>query len=323
VKYTLHQVLAQLPARDAKRIENAVRLINRQAIGSERYRTHVESWSKDDKSPVTVADLLHQTQVQQMIAGHFPTDGLISEEPRDMQEKVLDEAVKISEEFYGQIIKPEIAHVPESGDVTWILDPIDGTKGYLAGRYYAIAIGYFREGLPHFGAMAVPHASRAETNAIDNSIAFAVAGHGAWIGSVVEDGELMFEALKTQRDDLKPPFRVAVSLEHAGALGKAVESGELEAVKLDSQAKYLAVAANVLDAYLRQSRDDGGIDQTWDHMPGALIALEAGCTVSSFDGSVVRIEASPTIRFNGGMMCHRGRPDGPVGNAVRSLLDSR
>ena len=316
----LEQIVTQFPAEDARRITHALALMNVQAIGSEKYREDVKSWTKEDKSPVTVADLLHQSQVQQMLADHFRGDGLVCEEPRAMQEQVIEEAAQVSGKYYGSKLRPEIHTLAPEAEVTWMLDPIDGTKGYLAGRYYAIALGYFRNGEPYFGAMAVPHAPRAEKTRVDNAIAFAVKGKGAWIGTVSEDKRLEFEPLRTQQDNFTSPYRIAVSLEHGGGLTDAMKSGEVEIAKMDSQAKYLAVAANEMDAYLRKSRGDGGTDVTWDHMPGALIALEAGCTVASFDGSPVEFKPQGIVRFNGGMMCFRGPANGALGQVVNRIV---
>lgn len=319
---SLDEILAPLAPRDAERIAAAIRLVNLQALGSERYREEVQCWTKDDKSPVTVADLLHQTMVQHLLHERFPEDGMICEESPAMQEQVLDEAVGVARKHYGIELRREIVTVPERGSITWMLDPIDGTKGYLAGRYYAIAIGYYHGDQPAFGAMAVPHAPRAEPTRIDNAIAFAVRGVGAWMGQVSEDGEPQFERLVAENAAIEPPFRVALSLEHGGSTGKAAEASALKTVKLDSQAKYLAVAANEIDAYLRQCRNDGGTDATWDHMPGALIALEAGCDVGSFDFSPVEFLPDPVVRFQRGMVCYRGGRQGAVAEAIERLLST-
>ncbi len=315
----LADIVSAFDPQTARRIESAIGLIARQAVGSERYRQHVESWTKDDKSPVTVADLLHQSQVQQMLADEFPGDGLISEEPRSMQEQVVEQASRVSREFYGQELRPEIADVPDSGRVTWILDPIDGTKGYLAGRYYAIAIGFFVDGAPVFGAMAVPHSPRAERTEIDNKVAFAVVGKGAWIADVAENGELGFERLDGGSGASARPWKVAVSLEHGGGVADAFKD-TFAPVRMDSQAKYLGVAAGAIDAYLRKSRDDGGTDVTWDHMPGMVIAREAGCTVRSFGSGAADPKPERVIRFDGGMICHRGGRDSELATALDRLV---
>jgi len=318
----LETILGNLPEEERSRIQAALTLMNRQGIGSERYREHVQSWTKSDKSPVTVADLLHQSQAQELLADRFPEDGLICEEPRSMQEQVVEKASEVSGKFYKQPLRAEINERPESGHFTWILDPIDGTKGYLAGRYYAIAFGYFLDGRPRFGAMAVPHSPHAEATAIDNRIAFAVAGEGAWIADISEDNPLQFEPLKTDHSTLAVPFKIAVSLEHGGGIAEGL-GDRLQVVKMDSQAKYLGVAANAIDAYLRKSRDDGGTDATWDHMPGILIAQEAGALVRSFAGGGVQPGPQPVIDLGGGVMAHRGTGGDELDRTLQEIVDGR
>ncbi len=107
-----------------------------------------------------------------------------------------------------------------------------------------------------------------------------------------------------------PTLRVAVSLAHGGDLVARLESLEgLEVEKLDSQAKYVAVAAGEIDGYLRSARDDGQSDVVWDHMPAALVAQEAGCRVCHFDGEPVGFEPVETVQFRGGVICCRGSQD--------------
>jgi 3'-phosphoadenosine 5'-phosphosulfate (PAPS) 3'-phosphatase len=116
-------------------------------------------------------------------------------------------------------------------------------------------------------------------------------------------------------------IRVAVSLAHGGPLADRLRStAGIEVLELDSQAKYLAVAAGDIDAYLRAARDDGKSDLLWDHLPGALIAGEAGCTVRHFDGSPVEFEPREAIPFRGGVVCLRERVNGRVSRIVGELI---
>jgi 3'-phosphoadenosine 5'-phosphosulfate (PAPS) 3'-phosphatase len=302
-----------------RRIAAALRLMALQARGSERLRAEATAWIKEDRTPVTIADLLHQAQVQQMIAANFAGDGLVCEEPRSMQEETAEEAAAVSRDVYGMPMSVELADVPDSGRVCWMLDPIDGTKGYIGGRHYAIALGYFVDGEPFFGAMAAPHSGGDDGLAISAALAFAVKGMGAWICKDADPENLAFEPLKTPPEP-GPNIKVAISLAHSGALGARLEAmGNIEIVKLDSQAKYLAVATGDIDIYMRQSRNDGQPDVTWDHMPGALIATEAGCTVSQFNGEPFDLRPQPIIKFQRGFLCHRGKPNGPIGDLASEL----
>ena len=320
----LDAVLADLPGDRRDRIVRALELMRRQSIGSERYRHRAVAIEKKDKSPVTVADLLHQMQLQQLIADNFPSDGLICEEPRSMQLQILEEAMEVSRVDYGLGLSKEVAELPEAGDIVWLFDPIDGTKGYLAGRYYAIALGLFVDGLPYFSAMAVPPSPTDHNMSIDGALAFAINGRGSWIGSIgsaeSRDTPMEFQPIR-RRTIEEGPVKVAISLEHGKFCERLDKLGEIELVKLDSQAKYLAVATGDIDLYVRERRDDGYPDVMWDHMPGGLIASESGCAIKHFTGDPVEFEPQRIVRFEGGVICHGGSADDRIGQAVSIFFE--
>ena len=171
--------------------------------------------------------------------------------------------------------------------------------------------------------MAAPTGPKCLPLRINGTLAFAVKGKGAWIAKSRLDQPLCFERLNTQEQDIKRPYRIAVSLEHSGELGQNLSQREdVKIIKLDSQAKYLAVAAGDLDAYIRESRKDGHPDVTWDHLPGAVIAQEAGCSVHQFGGGPLNFLPQSRIDYGWGVICYRGRPDGPMADLVTQLTGS-
>jgi 3'-phosphoadenosine 5'-phosphosulfate (PAPS) 3'-phosphatase len=270
---------------------------------------------------VTVVDLLHQTQVQQLLRREFPGDALLCEEPRNLQERHAVEAAELSRTICGLEVDATFDELPTAGERVWVLDPIDGTKGFLGGRYFALALACFVAGVPRFALMAVPGGNPEHPLGIDRSIAFAIAGGGAWISPVVEGREPEWRSLAAPQPARSGPLRVAVSLAHGGPLAARLRATSgVEVVELDSQAKYLAVAAGDIDAYLRAARDDGRSDLLWDHLPGGLVAREAGCAVRHFDGSPVVYEPREAIAFRGGVVCWRERDGDRVEQTVAELL---
>ena len=111
----LQDILKDLDQPLYHRIDKALELMNRQALGSERFREDVKVWTKDDRTPVSVADLLHQSQVQQMIAENFPDDGLVCEEPETLQAEVIEEASAASQTYYDLPLQPKLIVLPETG----------------------------------------------------------------------------------------------------------------------------------------------------------------------------------------------------------------
>jgi 3'-phosphoadenosine 5'-phosphosulfate (PAPS) 3'-phosphatase len=316
----LSELTAVLAVEERSRLEAALALLGRQAIGSAQLQGRVGELLKADDSPVTVVDLLHQTQVQQLLRHQFPGDALLCEEPRNLQERHAVEAAELSRTIYGLEVGATFDELPTAGHRVWVLDPIDGTKGFLGGRYFALALACFVGGVPRFAMMAVPGGNPEQPLGIDRSIAFAIAGAGAWISPVVEGREPEWTSL-AERSARTGPLRVAVSLAHGGPLAARLRSiPGIEVAELDSQAKYLAVAAGDIDAYLRAARDDGRSDLLWDHLPGGLVAREAGCAVRHFDGSPVEYAPREAIAFRGGVACWRDRDGDRVARAVADLL---
>jgi 3'-phosphoadenosine 5'-phosphosulfate (PAPS) 3'-phosphatase len=315
------EVVVGLEPELRRRLVAGIDLFWRQAIGAGRVQGQVEALIKADASPVTVVDLLHQTQLQQLLLRDFPDDALLSEEPRNLQERHAVEAAEVSRRFYGMEVDPAIAELPSEGRVLWVLDPIDGTKGFLGGRYFALALACFVDGVPRFAVMAVPGGNPERPLLIDRSIAFAVTGRGAWISAVQPGGEPSWTSLATPVGHAGP-IRVAVSLAHGGPLAERLRSTRgIEVLELDSQAKYLAVATGDIDAYLRAARNDGKSDLLWDHLPGALIAGEAGCSVRHFDGSAIAFGPREAVAFRGGVACLRDRAGADVRGAVGRLIE--
>lgn len=318
----LGDIIHSLDTAMRDRVVCALELIASQSLGAEAFRSSVEHWIKEDESPVTVADVLHQSQLQQLLAWRFGEDGLISEESAEDQERVFAKAGRISSDLYGIELEQPHHELPCKGEICWIYDPIDGTKGYLNGRYYAIALGFFVEGNPLFGAMAVPACIKGSRLRIDHSIAFAIRGLGAWIARIADFERLAFRPLHDPLTKRPERIRLAISLEHSGLNSAQLDQMEgLELARLDSQAKYLGVAAGDIEIYMRKRRDDGRPDQTWDHMPGGLIAQEAGGQVRHFNGHPVSYEPHEVITFEGGFSCTRPDPNGYLESTVNRLTE--
>lgn len=76
-------------------------------IVREHFRTPFEIISKEDASPVTIADRGIEARLRELIEAKRPQDGIIGEE-------------------YGE--------KATQNDYRWIIDPIDGTKSFVIGR---------------------------------------------------------------------------------------------------------------------------------------------------------------------------------------------
>eukprot|EP00904_Undaria_pinnatifida_P009804 jgi/Undpi1/5954/HiC_scaffold_2.g01228.m1 len=132
--------------------------------------------SKSDSSPVTVADFSVQAIVLGVLSRYFPGHGFIAEETSpvlrrdpsslssvlavvsrvlglDLTEAELCAAIDLGTRGHG---KHERGHWGRGGR-TWVLDPIDGTKGFLRGEQFCVALGLLDGGKAVAGILGCPN----------------------------------------------------------------------------------------------------------------------------------------------------------------------
>ena len=156
----------------------------------------VQRITKDDKSPVTVADFAVQAVVALALTDRLGECLIVGEEhsqaPRTTeQQPVLDAVVEAVRSVRPGISPDEVLHGIDrcdhdaSADAFWTLDPVDGTKGFLRGQQYAIALAYIEDGAVTLGVMGCPnlpvdHGASLEAADAHGSIYTAERGSGAW-----------------------------------------------------------------------------------------------------------------------------------------------
>ncbi|MFI5237300.1 MAG: histidinol-phosphatase [Ignavibacteriales bacterium] len=94
------------------------------------FRTKISIETKEDNSPVTIADKKAEEVIRELIGKHFPDHGIFGEE-------------------FGK--------TNEGSDYVWIIDPIDGTKSFICGAYsFGTLIGLLKNGKPILGVYNQP-----------------------------------------------------------------------------------------------------------------------------------------------------------------------
>src|SRR4028119_1165579 len=160
--------------------------------------------AKSDQSPVTIADFGAQALICKALSEAFPTDSVIGEEDSAMlrvSEATPDEQAPSTSstvtERLAQVthyVQTQVADAtPETvtawidwgnGQVKsryWTLDPIDGTKGYVRGDQYAIALALVEDGEVKLGVLGCPALAADTTQPASErgAIFVAVRGQGA------------------------------------------------------------------------------------------------------------------------------------------------
>ncbi|MEO1511644.1 MAG: inositol monophosphatase family protein, partial [Planctomycetota bacterium] len=160
------------PARMLEAAHEAVRLAAHVCRDVQRRLDDVRAITKDDDSPVTVADFASQAVVAHVLRERLGEIPLVAEETsaflRDPDHRTqLGAALEAARISWPEATEQSLLDAIDLGDAEpdpeggfWTLDPIDGTKGFLRGQQYAVALGFVRGREPVLAAMACPNLSR-------------------------------------------------------------------------------------------------------------------------------------------------------------------
>jgi 3'(2'), 5'-bisphosphate nucleotidase len=283
-----------------------------------------EAIEKQDKSPVTVADYGSQAIICKALAEAFPDDSVVAEEDAAaLGEPALAPVLatvtgQVNRVLTGATDADVLGWINHgNGTVTsryWTLDPIDGTKGFLRGDQYAIALALVVEGDLKVGVLGCPFLS------------FDDGPRGLMFVAVRGEGTVMLplaggsdEAIAAQPIKVAP----ATDLERLRFV-ESVESGHGDqtqqqavamaagilapSIRMDSQAKYAAVAAGQAALYLRlpSPKTPDYREKIWDHAAGTLVVQEAGGTVTDMHGKPLDFSQSARFEDNRGVVVSNG-----------------
>ncbi len=305
----------------------------------------VRSLTKDDKSPVTVADYAAQAIVGKILRERLGDVVLVGEEDsaflRDEDNTVfLDATLAAVREVWPDADRDALLDAVDvgAGDTKhshfWTLDPVDGTKGFLRDQQYAIALGYIEGDTPTVGVMGCPNLPVNMSEPLDvpdahGCLYAAIKGMGVYEAPCDDPTGEMIRI--TRLDHIEgDPISVCASVEKAHSnvsdtdrvleyIEKkyGVEVGE--PVRLDSQAKYAVVARGQADAYLRLPTRPGYVERIWDHAAGCCIACESGAFVTDIFGNVLEFSHGRGLEKNRGVICAPPRVHGRIIEAIEAL----
>ena len=282
--------------------------------------------TKDDRSPVTVADYAVQAIISLSLRESLDAGDclIVGEEDADVLRK--DDQGAIRQAVYETVrawrpsvtedeMLDAIDHCDHDGssDGYWALDPIDGTKGFLRGQHYAIALGRIENGKVVAGVMGCPNLSADQAYPLHEQdstgvVYAASSGAGSWEFAGCDPAASPMRIM-AQQYDVNRPLRFCESAEKAhSARGDSERIIEMigtpgEPARLDSQCKYALVARGQADGYLRLPTSKKYVEKIWDHAAGLCIATEAGAIVSDVSGNPLDFTHGPRLEKNRGVIC--------------------
>ncbi len=274
--------------------------------------------TKGDKSPVTVADFASQALVSYHLLQAFPDAVLVGEEASDVLK------AEGAENLLAQVTGYVARFVPETEPATvcewidrgaadpakrfWTLDPIDGTKGFIRGDQYAVALALIDDGQVQIGVLGCPNLGASGT------LTVAVRGEGTWLTSIAD-----FEKNDWKRIQVSPRAKpnearlmrsfesghtdVSKIDEFASALGSTAEP-----IRMDSQAKYAVLAAGEGEIILRllSPKMPNYQEKIWDQAAGSLVLEEAGGKISDLYGKALDFSVGRKLINNRGVLATNG-----------------
>lgn len=292
---------------------------------------HLVANEKVGAEPVTIADYGSQALICEAISREFPNDAVLAEESGAQFVEVVDAAQR--GEIVG-LIAVTLGHTVTEDDVvgwldygkgaasnrTWVIDPIDGTKGFLGLRHYAVAVGIVEDGQPVGGVMGCPAYPGYEGGAL----------LWTWGGEVWIEPISGGEAKQVRASVLADPthIRIMESVEKSHAafdrMAKVREyAGMVDSPfeRIDSMEKYARIAAGDGELYLRLPRTGSGRPHAaWDHAAGVALVLAGGGRATDVDGSPLDFSKGRNLP-NQGMVVSNGVIHDRVLAAVQQLLE--
>jgi HAL2 family 3'(2'),5'-bisphosphate nucleotidase len=326
----------------AKALEVAVEAVRAASIVCRKVQGNLvtaETVQKKDKSPVTVADFASQAVVCRALHGAFPSVPVVGEE--DSKDLRADGADRLRASVTEHVAMVVAGH-PSDDDVLawidhggwtpdgskgayWTLDPIDGTKGFLRGEQYAIALALIENGKVTLGVLGCPNLPLVDGADENGILLTAVRGQGArllrltdhgaggtgvHVSSVGEAKDARFcESVESGHSDQDASVQIACTL------------GITQApYRIDSQCKYAAVARGDASIYLRLPTSAEYREKIWDHAAGAIVVEEAGGVVTDVHGKPLDFSRGRKLQENQGIIATNGRFHDQVVAAVQPAL---
>jgi 3'(2'), 5'-bisphosphate nucleotidase len=309
----------------------AVRAASALCAGAQGRLVAGDTLTKGDDSPVTVADFAAQAVV---CAGL--TDALVDivmvgeEDAADLREPanagLLDGVVDlVGRQRAGASADAvldwiSVGSADGSTDRYWTLDPIDGTKGFLRGDQYAIALALIAGGVVRLGVLGCPNLPNPDGSR--GAVFLAVDGRcEAWFGSSTVAQPVAVAAPATLGEArLVESVESGHSNQDESALIAAALGLATEPYRIDSQCKYAAVARGDASIYLRLPTRADYREKIWDHAAGKFVVEQAGGQVTDVTGAPLDFRHGARLEHNRGVVATDGRFHDEVVAAVQRVL---
>ena len=197
---------------------------------------------KEDNSPVSNGDLRVNDLITNKISKLTPKIPIVSEETVDLGKK-------------------------NNSKIFWLIDPIDGTKEYIAGKdEYTLNAALVINTVPVLGLVGVPKKNR---------LFFS---YGPGDSYLIENNQTKKISCQKQQPKGKVVALSSVVKPSDIILNKLKEFDVTSIVKMASSYKFCVIATGEYDIYAARERAN-----EWDYAAGHAIAQNAGAIIKTLD----------------------------------------
>ncbi|KAL6408408.1 3'(2'), 5'-bisphosphate nucleotidase [Ilyonectria robusta] len=317
----------------------------RASILTKQVQSSVSEISKDDNSPVTIADFAAQAVLIGALRRAFPHDAFLGEEnssPLRADERLCNKvyelvlsATGLPDPDAGGVELPKPASVDEmlrwidlggrgnGGDKGrfWVMDPIDGTATFLRGQQYAVSLSLVNNGIEVVGVLGCPNISAEMTRVSENNVD--INGFGIMLTAVRGQGSTFRTMTLRGLEGAFPlnfpqPCRsnmlhivdcIACEVTRHDVIAKLADHFKAKFPNIELWSSHIRYAALIIGAGNAQFWVPAGPASKmhiWDHAGTQLIFTELGGKVTDLDGKAVDFGAGRDLNRNRGLVVARG-----------------
>ena len=298
-----------------------------------------ETMAKEDRSPVTVADFGAQALISLELEKAFPVDPIAAEEDATDLRTAAGAALKAKVTHHVNAIIPGLTEDEILASIDrgtwgggptgryWVLDPIDGTKGFLRGDQYAVALALVEEGEIVLGVLGCPNlpVDASDPDGPRGSLFVALKGQGASMRPANDPTSERRIRVAEVADPVEASYCESVEEDHSShnraARIAAILGVTKPPLRMDSQCKYGIVARGDVVTYVRFPQA-GYEEKIWDHAAGSIIVQEAGGEVTDVYGHPLDFSRGRTLHHCVGIVASNGKLHARVLAAVRQAMES-
>ena len=216
--------------------------LNAAKVSIDLYKKGLKIEIKEDRSPVSNGDLAVNELITNKIKKLTPNIPIISEETVNLK-------------------------IKNKAKIFWLIDPIDGTKEYIAGKdEYTLNAALVINTVPVIGVVGVPKKNRL----------FYSFGPGE--SFLIENGKTRKINCEKKQPNGKVVALSSVIKPSDIILNKLKKFNVSEIVKMASSYKFCVIATGEYDIYAAKERAN-----EWDYAAGHAVAQNAGAIIKTLD----------------------------------------